>query len=189
LARVYPRTRRAWRAWLAKHHAVSTGIWLIYDKLSTGRRRLGYAEAVEEALCFGWVDSRPNRLDEERYMQLFSPRKPGSAWSAINKQRVERLVAAGLMTPAGLAKIEAAKADGSWSALDEVEALAVPADLARALRANPKAAEYFESFSRSSRKIILTWIATAKRPETRAARVTETVALASRGLKANHYRQ
>jgi uncharacterized protein YdeI (YjbR/CyaY-like superfamily) len=199
LIEVHPRDRAAWRAWLAEHHdrpeyrggskGQAAGVWLVFDKKASGQRRLTYAEAVEEALCFGWIDSRPNAIDEERYKQLYSPRKPGSAWSKINKQRVDKLIAAGLMTAAGLAKVEAARRDGSWSALDEVEDLEVPADLAAALAQSPRARRYFEAFPPSSKKIILWWIRSAKREATRAERVATTVSMAARNLRANHYRQ
>ena len=186
---VHPGTREAWRKWLEKHHASAPGIWLIYDKKSTGRRQLTYAEAVEEALCFGWIDSRPNKIDDDHYKQLFSPRKPGSVWSKINKERIEKLIAQGLMTPAGLALVEAAKQDGTWNALDAIDQMEMPPDLAEALAAAPKADQHFSAFSNSSKRIILWWIASARKPETRSKRIAETVRLAAQNLKANHYRQ
>ncbi|MBI1276602.1 MAG: hypothetical protein GC179_00600 [Anaerolineaceae bacterium] len=185
----YAKDRAEWRAWLAEHHATSSGVWLIYYKKESGKPRVAYEEAVEEALCFGWVDSRPNSIDNERYMQLFSPRKPKSPWSKINKERVDRLIANGLMTSAGLKKIEAAMADGSWTRYDEVDDLAMPDDLKAALAADETAKKYFEAFSPSSQKVILWWIASAKRPETRSKRIEETVRLAAQNIKANHYRQ
>ena len=130
---VHPATRQEWRAWLEQHHQQPKGVWLISYKKATGKPRVEYDEAVEEALCFGWVDSKANKLDEERTMLWVAPRRAGSGWSRPNKERVERLLAAGLMTLAGLVKIEAAKEDGSWYALDAVEALEVPPDLAAAL--------------------------------------------------------
>lgn len=181
--------RSVWRAWLAEHHATAPGVWLVYHKKDSGKPSVTYAEAVEEALCFGWVDSRPNTLDDARYMQLFSPRKSGSPWSKINKRRVEDLLARGLMAPAGLAKVEAAKRDGSWNVYDGIEELTVPDDLASALAENAEAARHFEAFSPSSKKNILWWITSAKRPETRAKRVAETVELAAQNRRANHYRQ
>jgi uncharacterized protein YdeI (YjbR/CyaY-like superfamily) len=186
---VYVPDRAAWRVWLAEHHAASPGIWLIYYKKESGKPRVAYDDAVEEALCFGWVDSRPNAIDDERYMQLFTPRKGKSPWSKLNKERVARLIEQGLMTPAGMAKIEAAQADGSWSAYDGIEELTVPDDLAAALAANPDAQRHFEAFSASSKKNILWWIESAKRPDTRVKRIEETVRLAAENLKANHYRQ
>ncbi len=185
---VHPGTRQAWREWLAENHAASPGVWLVFDKKGSGRRDLVYAEAVEEALCFGWIDSRPNKIDEHRYKQLYSPRKPKSAWSKLNKQRVEKLIDQGLMTPAGLEKIEASKQDGSWSVLDAVEELTVPPDLEAALTANSAARKYFTAFPTSVKKSILWWIESAKRPETRAKRVEETVTLAARNVRANQYR-
>jgi len=185
----YAQDRQAWRDWLEANHASKTGVWLIYYKKGSGKPRVAYDEAVEEALCFGWVDSRPNAIDEERYMQLFSPRKAKSPWSRLNKERVKRLIDAGLMTAAGLTKIEAAQADGSWGDYDTVEDLSVPSDLEAALDESPTARAHFEGFSPSSQKVILWWIASAKRPETRQKRIEETVQLAAKNIKANHYRQ
>lgn len=187
--RFYAPDRRAWRAWLEEHHASAPGVWLVYYKKESGRPRVAYAEAVEEALCFGWVDSRPNVLDEDRYMQLFSPRKPKSPWSRLNKQRVERLIVQGLMAPAGLAVIEQARRDGSWNVYDAIEDLTVPDDLSAALAADEMARANFDAFSTTSRKNILWWIQSAKRAETRARRVEETVRLAAQNLKANQYRR
>jgi uncharacterized protein YdeI (YjbR/CyaY-like superfamily) len=142
---------------------------------------LTYEDAVQEALCFGWIDSTVNRLDAHRFKQLFTPRKPGGTWARTNKERVEKLIASGSMTPAGMAPIEAAKADGSWTLLDEVDALVIPADLAAALGADPAAAHAFEALPDSPKKLALYWIQTAKRPETRAKRVAETVRAAAEG--------
>jgi uncharacterized protein YdeI (YjbR/CyaY-like superfamily) len=189
LPRFYAKDRREWRTWLEEHHATAPGVWLIYYKKESGKPRVPYADAVEEALCFGWVDSRPNKLDDERFMQLFSPRKPGSPWSRLNKRRVEKLIEQGDMTAAWLAKVVAAKKDGSWSRLDAVEKLTIPKDLKTALAADVVARTNFMAFSNSSKKNILWWIESAKRPETRQKRIAETVALAARNLKANHYRQ
>lgn len=186
--RTHPTTRAQWRAWLAAHHASSTGVWVIGWKQGTGKPRLSYDELVEEALCFGWVDSRPAKLDEERSMLYFSPRKRGSGWSRPNKERIARLEAAGLLSPAGRAAVEAAKADGSWSKLDAVEALVIPDDLRRAFASHPGAAANFETFPRSAKRGILEWIVQAKRPETRAARVEETARLAARNERANQWR-
>jgi len=186
---IHPGTLSAWRAWLEEHYTQAEGIWLISYKKASGKPRFDYDEAVEEALCFGWIDSKPGKLDEERSMLWFAPRKAGTGWSKHNKERVEKLIAQGRMTPAGLAKIEAAKADGSWGALDGVEALEIPPDLGEALAANPAASEYFEAFPRSVKRSILEWIASARRPETRQARVDETVRLAAENVRANQWRQ
>lgn len=186
---VHPKTRAEWRAWLAQHHTQTTGVWLVSYKQATGKARFDYDAAVEEALCFGWIDSKANKLDAERSMLWFSPRKPGTGWSRPNKQRVEKLLAAGLMMPAGLAKIEAAQQDGSWTALDAIENLEIPPDLDRALRTNPIADQHFQAFPRSVKRGILEWIATAKRPETRAKRIDETARLAAENIRANQWRQ
>jgi uncharacterized protein YdeI (YjbR/CyaY-like superfamily) len=185
---VQPKTRAAWRAWLAKHHERAEGVWLITYKKAAGKPRIEYDEAVEEALCFGWVDSKPGKVDEERTKLWFAPRKPKSGWSRPNKERIERLIASSLMQPAGLAKIEAAKKDGSWAALDAVEDLVVDADLAAALAIYPKAAQNFEAFPRSAKRGILEWIALAKRAETRAARIAETARLAQDNERANQWK-
>lgn len=183
-AQFSPATRAEWRAWLASSHDQAPGVWLILYKKHANKPTPTYDELVEEALCYGWVDSLTRKLDDDRYFLMFTPRKPGSVWAASNKQRVERLIAQGLMTPAGLAKIEAAKADGSWTALDAVDALAVPDDLQDALAANPDARRHFEAFSPSARKIILYWIASARKSETRAKRIEETVRLAAQNIRA-----
>lgn len=185
---IHPETRAEWRAWLEQNHMRAKGIWFIAYKKSTGKPRVEYEESVEEALCFGWIDSKGSKLDEERSMQWFAPRKVGSNWSGPNKERVERMIAAGLMTPAGLTKIEAAKADGSWNALDAVEALEIPPDLEAALRSYSAARENFEAFPRSVKRGILEWIVSAKKPETRAKRVEETAHLAQENIRANQWR-
>ncbi len=173
--------RAEWREWLEENHATAPGVWLVTYKKSSGKPHLSYDELVEEALCFGWIDSKGNTVDAERTKLLITPRKRGSGWSRPNKARIERLVASGLMTPAGLAKIEAAKADGSWTSLDDIEAMIVPDDLDAALRADAAALAGWERFAPSVKKPLLQWIAFAKRPETRARRVAETVAGAKEG--------
>jgi uncharacterized protein YdeI (YjbR/CyaY-like superfamily) len=183
--RVHPRTRPAWRRWLSAHHASSPGIWLVLDKIDP---RLAYPEARDEALCFGWVDSRPGKLDAASYKLLVTPRRRGSVWSKINKDRVEALIAGGLMMPSGLAKIAAAQRDGSWTTLDAIENLEMPAELVAALALDATAKANFDGFPRGVRKNILGWISAARRTETRAARVTETVRLAARGERANQWR-
>lgn len=182
LERVYASDRAEWRAWLAGHAATAKGVWLVYAKQGSGKPRVAYSDAVEEALCFGWIDSRPNALDADTYMQMFSPRKPRSPWSKLNKQRVERLIDEGRMAPAGLAVVEAAKRDGSWSAYDAIEELRIPPDLEQALAANETARVNFEAFGASSKKQILWWIESAKRPETRAKRIGQIVASAEHNV-------
>jgi uncharacterized protein YdeI (YjbR/CyaY-like superfamily) len=183
--RVHAETREQWRHWLADNHRRRTGIWLVSWKQHTGRPRMSYADSVEEALCVGWVDSKGRKLDDDRTMLWFGPRKPDSAWSRSNKERVARLEAAGLMRPAGRRVIEQAKASGSWTRLDEVENLVVPDDLAAAFAAHPGSREHWDAFSRSVKRGILEWIVQAKRPETRAKRIAETAERASRGERVN----
>jgi uncharacterized protein YdeI (YjbR/CyaY-like superfamily) len=173
--------RAEWREWLAQNHETAPGVWVVTYKKASGGPYLSYEALVEEALCFGWIDSKGNTVDEERTKLLVTPRKTGSGWSRLNKARIERLTANGLMTPAGLARIEAAKSDGSWTLLDDIEAMVVPDDLDAALRADPEAMAGWEWFAPSVRKPLLQWIAFAKRPETRAKRVAETVAGAREG--------
>ena len=185
---VHPLSRAEWRAWLAENYTRTEGIWLVSYKKATGKPRFAYDEAVEEALCFGWVDSKPNKLDEERSLLWFAPRKGGTGWSKPNKERVEKLIAAGLMTPAGLAKVEAAKADGTWAALDSIEALEIPPDLAAALADHPPAANHFAAFPRSVKRGILEWISTAKTAATRTKRIMETATLAAENKRANQWR-
>lgn len=185
----HPKSRAEWRKWLEKNHTRTEGVWMISYKKATGKPFVGYEESVEEALCFGWVDSKGNKLDDERSMLWFAPRKKGSGWAKTNKERVQKLIEAGLMTPAGMAKIEAAKKDGSWSALDDVEKLKMPPDLAKVLRKNKTAKKYFDEFPRSVKRAILEWISNAKKPETRAARILETVTKAEKNIRANQWRQ
>jgi len=185
---IHPKTRLEWRTWLEQHHTRNQGVWLISYKKATGKPRFDYDEAVEEALCFGWIDSKPNKLDEARSLLWFAPRKSGTGWSKLNKERVERLIEQGLMMPAGLAKVEAAKQDGSWNALDAIEALEIPPDLEAALVSYAQAKQNFEAFPRSVKRGILEWIASAKKAETRAKRVNETAELAAQNLRANQWR-
>jgi uncharacterized protein YdeI (YjbR/CyaY-like superfamily) len=179
--RFHPESRAEWRAWLAGHHDRSDEVWLVLWRQRSGRTGLTYEEAVLEALCFGWIDGKSAGLDDDRTMLRFSPRKRGSGWARSNKLRVERLLAEGLMTEAGLALIEEAKRDGSWARLDAVEDLVVPDDLAAALASRPGARENWDGFPRSVRRAALLSIVEAKRPETRARRVAETARLTARG--------
>lgn len=173
--RLSPGGRAEWRRWLEENHAASAGVWLLIAKKNAGVPGLAYDDAVEEALCFGWIDSRVRRIDEKHFRQWYCPRRPGSIWSLPNKQRVARLMEAGLIAPPGLAKIEAAQADGSWEILDKVEALEMPDDLAAALAANPTAASGFAAMAPSEQKQYLYWVLSAKRPQTRAERMAAVV--------------
>lgn len=179
LETVHAAGRQEWRAWLAQNHRTAMGVWLVYYKARSGKPSVQYSEAVREALCFGWIDSKVRSLDEERYRQVFTPRKPQSVWSKQNKQHVETLMAQGLMAEAGLEKVEAAKRDGSWNALDAVEDLLVPADLQQALDSDETAKAFFDSLSNTVKKGILYWIGSAKRPETRTKRIEQVASAAS----------
>lgn len=172
---IYASDRQSWRTWLEEHHKTFRGIWLIYYKVGSGKPSVKYSEAVKEALCFGWIDSKVKSLDEERYQQIFTPRKPQSVWSKLNKQYIEELIAQGLMTAAGLEKINRAKQDGSWTTLDAIEALIIPPDLQQALETNAIANQKFQAFNNSTKKSILFWIDSAKRSETRLKRITQTL--------------
>lgn len=180
---VHAETRAAWRAWLEANHATASGAWLVSWRRGHGPK-VEYVEAVEEALCFGWIDSQGSNVDERRSKQYYAPRKATSGWAGTNKARVERLIAEGLMRPAGLAAIERAKANGSWTLLDDVEQGIVPADLAAALAAHPPAAANFNAFPKSARQAMLAWTAMAKRVETRAERIRAIAEGAARNERA-----
>jgi uncharacterized protein YdeI (YjbR/CyaY-like superfamily) len=180
-------SRSQWRRWLAKHHARTDGLWLVTWKKTSRGPHVSYDDVVEEAVAHGWIDSKSRALDGERSMLWLAPRKPRTGWSAPNKARVERLLAAKLMHAAGLAKIEAAQRDGSWAKLDAVEQLTVPPDLAAALKQHPPAAAHFDAFPRSVKRGILEWIVQAKKPETRARRIDDTARLAQRNERANQW--
>ncbi len=184
-----PASRGNWRAWLEKNHAIKERVWLVFYKKATGKKTLSYDEAVEEALCFGWVDSLPRKLDNERHMLLITVRKPKSPWSGLNKTRVEKLIASGLMTAAGLAKIEIARQNGAWESYDAAEELLEPEDLTILLNANAAARANWDAFAPSARKGILFWLSTAKRDETRQKRLLEIVEKAAVNIKANFPRQ
>ena len=181
------RTPADWRAWLNKNHDQAAEIWLAYYKKSVGKKSVSYSEALDEALCFGWIDSTVRRLDEEKYAQRYTPRKPGSIWSARNKAHIARLTAGGRMAPAGLAKVVAAKKDGSWNKLDTIDVnLETPDDLESALKNRPQAKAKWNAQAASQKKMYSWWIIQAKRPETRARRVEETIRRVLAGRKAGY---
>ena len=179
------KTWEEWRAWLKQNHDKSDGVWFVSWKKATGKPVIPYTNAVDEALCFGWIDSKVKRIDEERAMRMFTPRNPKSQWSRINKNKVARLLEQGLMTAAGMKLVKAAKADGSWNVSDEIEDLVIPPDLASALAENDAAGEYFRNLPDSWKKSALWWIKSARRPETRAERIAKTVRLAAENRLAN----
>src|SRR5579875_1939236 len=163
---------QAWDAWLAEHHAASAGIWLKIAKKGSGVTTVSYAEALDVALCHGWIDGQKGALDEDYWLQRFTPRKPGSRWSRINREKAERLIAGGRMRPTGMREVEAARADGRWDAAYEGQrTIGVPPDLARALADNDEAREFFATLNSVNRYAILYRIGDAKRPETRARRI------------------
>jgi uncharacterized protein YdeI (YjbR/CyaY-like superfamily) len=181
---VGPFDRAGWRAWLIGNHATSNGVYLTSWRRRSGKTSVSYEEAVEEALCVGWIDSTGRNLDDQRSIQWFSPRRARSAWARSNKQRVDRLMAAGLMLPVGLAVIDEAKRTGMWTLLDDVEDLIVPDDLASALDGSPPARANWDAFPPSARRTMLGWIVQAGRPETRAKRIAAIAERASRGERA-----
>jgi len=173
----------AWRTWLEANHADATAVWLVYHKKASGIPSITWSQAVDDALCFGWIDSVITPLDEHRYEQYFAPRKPTSTWSQINKDKIEALRAAGRMHPAGEAVVALAQQRGTWTAEDAAHAGIVPGDLAAALDAHPGARDSYESFSPSTRKGILNRVYGAKRPATRAARIDDIAGNAAEGRK------
>lgn len=182
-----PATRQEWRTWLQKHHDKKQSVWLIQYKKNAGVATISWSEAVDEALCFGWIDSIKKSLDENRSIQFFCKRKPNGTWSKVNKAKIEQLIANGLMAPAGRATIEAARKNGSWTILDEVEELVIPTDLEAAFEAQPGSAAYFLSLSKSVRKQLLQWLVLAKRSETRQKRIDEIATHAAQKQKPKQF--
>lgn len=176
-----PYNRIHWREWLEQNHQSENSVWLVYYKKKAGMPTLTWDEAVDEALCFGWIDSIGKPIDDQRYMQFFSRRKPKSAWSKINKEKVERLSLQGLISDSGWTAIEIAKQNGAWSALDKVESLVMPKDLEKGFGRKIIAKRFFKQLSKSLKKSILQWIYFAKKAETRASRISEVVRFCSSG--------
>lgn len=169
---------QSWRDWLAANHQTSSGLWVKIAKKSADTPTVSYTEAIDGALCYGWIDGQKGKLDDDYWLQRFTPRKSRSRWSKINREKAERLIAEGLMQPAGLREVEAARADGRWDAAYEGQATAaVPPDLARELDLNPVAKEFFATLSSANRYAILYRIQDAKRPQTRASRIAKYVAM------------
>jgi uncharacterized protein YdeI (YjbR/CyaY-like superfamily) len=185
----YASNRKEWRNWLKKNYAREKKVWLLIYHKDSETPSVYYNEAVEEALCFGWIDSRPNKNDAESFYLSFSPRKPKSVWSKLNKDRVKKLIAEGKMHESGLKVIAQAKKTGMWDALTKIDNLEMPDDLLKAFRKNKVAFDNYKKFPPSSKKIILGWIDSAKRSETRQKRIQETIALAQENVRANHFKQ
>lgn len=182
----YPTSPAAWRKWLEKNHLTHQAVWIVFYNKSSQKKSIIWSDAVDVALCFGWIDSKKIKIDEETSHQFFSKRKPKSTWSKINKQKVQRLIENGLMVEAGYQCIEIAKQNGSWTLLDEVEELVIPNDLAEALKKKPNAEDFFLGLSKSVKKAILLWLVLAKRQETRQKRIEEIVESAAQNLKPKH---
>lgn len=183
-----PINKEDWRNWLKKNHLIKDSIWLIFYKKSSPSPNLTWSEAVDEALCFGWIDSTKKSIDNEKYMQYYCKRKPKSNWSKVNKDKIKRLIEQGLMQEEGYKSIEIAKKNGSWTFLDEVEALIIPADLKEAFANYKGSKEYFDSLSKSAKKILLYWVISAKRTETRQKRILDIAENASQHLKPKQFR-
>ena len=182
MEQVYVKTRKEWRDWLSRHHDKSNGIWLVFYKKHTGKPSLEYGEAVEECLCFGWIDSIIKRIDDEKYVRKMTPRSSGSRWSPLNKKRVIHLTEQGLMTPAGMKKVAEARKSGLWNKADRLNiSVETPDELSRALAGNSKARLFFDGLAPSYRRQFIGWIAAAKKQETRARRVKESMALLEKG--------
>lgn len=186
---VNAKTRKQWRTWLVKHHQSEKSVWLIIYHKNSPVKSVYYEEAVEEAICFGWIDSIAHKRDSESKYQFFAQRKPKSNWSKANRQRAENMMTEGLMMPAGQAMIDIAKRTGTWEALIDVQNAVIPPDLQKIFDKNKTALKNFLAFPPSSKRIILEWILNAKKTETRQHRIKQTVALAAKNIKANHYRQ
>jgi uncharacterized protein YdeI (YjbR/CyaY-like superfamily) len=185
MKQVHITTRGEWRQWLAENHdREAKGIWLVFNKKKTGKASLEYGEAVEEALCFGWIDSIIKRIDDETYCRKFTPRRDKSGWSTVNRKRVAKVIEEGRMTEVGLAKIAAAKQSGHWEPVPRpVISFEMPEELAEALARNQAAKAFFESLAPTYQKHFIGWIVTAKRPETKARRLQESLALLADGKK------
>lgn len=183
----YPTSLAAWRKWLEKNHLSKQAVWLVFYTKSSGKPSISWSDAVDVALCFGWIDSKKIKIDEETAHQFFSKRKARSTWSKINKEKVRQLIDKGLMTKSGYECIDIAQQNGSWTILDEVEDLVIPADLEKAFRKHEGSKDYFVSLSKSARKMMLQWIILAKRPETRQKRVDEIAAHAGLKKKPNQF--
>jgi len=183
----YPQTPEQWRDWLRENHSRDNGIWVIQYKKKSGKPSISWSDAVDEALCFGWIDSLKKKLDDESSIQYFGKRKPSSTWSKINKLKIEKLTAENRMSQAGLDIIKLAKENGSWEILDSVEEMYIPEDLALELANRKDAAEFFNSLSKSVKKMMLQWIVLAKKSETRQKRILEIAEAAEKRLKPKQF--
>lgn len=179
----YPVNTAAWRKWLEKNHLSKQSVWLVFYSKASNIKTISWSEAVDVALCFGWIDSKKIKIDDEKSHQFFSRRKPQSTWSKINKEKVQRLIDNGLMKQAGFDSIQIAKENGSWTILDAVEELIIPDDLDQAFRKHENSKEFFQSLSKSVKKMMLQWIVLARQAETRQKRIEEIARLAGQKQK------
>lgn len=186
LKKVFIENTSELRSWLERNFDKSESVWLVKWKKGLGKSYISYDEMVDELMCFGWIDSLPKNLDDQKTMHRISPRNPKSNWSGLNKERIRRLTKTGKMTPSGLKVIEQAKINGTWNFLDDVEQLMIPSDLEEALNNDSNARYYFDRFPDSSKRNILEWTKNAKQDSTREKRISETVAKAAQNIKANH---
>lgn len=182
-----PASRKQWRLWLTKNHGHKQAVWLVYYKKKADTAPMSWSDAVDEALCFGWIDSKRVALDEEKFMQFFSRRKTNSTWSKINKEKIRQLIETGLMTQAGYQSIETARQNGSWTMIDDVEELTVPQDMEQAFKTKPGSKDFFLSLSKSVRKALLQWIVLARRIQTRENRIHEIADRAAQKLKPKQF--
>ena len=184
MRQLYVTDREQWRDWLSLNHATKAGIWLVFYKKETSRPTIDYEAAVEEALCFGWIDSIIKKIDAARYARKFTPRSDKSKWSQHNKKRANKMIKRGRMTEVGLAKIKTAKKSGLWAKDPRPQiSLEIPPEFAKALARNKKAKEFFGTLAPSYRKYYIGWIIVAKRPETKKRRIEESIALLEKGKK------
>lgn len=183
----YPQELSQWREWLQENHRHEDGIWLIQFNKKSGKPTLSWSDAVDEALCFGWIDSLKKKLDADSSIQYFGKRKPKSTWSKINKEKTEKLIAENRMSQAGLESIKIAKENGSWEILDSVENLTIPDDLVQELSKREDADDYFQSLSKSVKKMMLYWIISAKKTETRQRRILEIANAAENRTKPKQF--
>jgi len=183
-----PINKQDWRKWLKLNHIEKEAVWLIFYKKKSPKYNLSWSDSVDEALCYGWIDSTKKTIDSEKYKQYFTKRKAKSNWSKVNKDKVATLIEQGLMEEKGYNSIQVAKENGSWTYLDEIEALIIPDDLKEEFKNDINAKENFEKLSKSSKKLLLYWVLSAKRTETRERRILEIVESASKGLKPKQFR-
>lgn len=183
-----PSDKNDWRKWLELNHIKEDAVWVIFYKKKSLKHNMSWSDSVDEALCFGWIDSTKRSIDDEKFKQYFTKRKAKSNWSRVNKEKVDFLIAKGLMQTAGYKSIEVAKENGSWTILDGVEAMEIPVDLSTELARLEGAQEFFEGLSNSAKKILLYWVISAKRDETRQKRIIEIAENASQGLKPKQFR-